>query len=86
MAAFKQKVKLVFVSYGSRERGAAGKTNVEALQKAGMKSVFYRVAGDRSRMAELAAQPVSIRAVAVPGLGRQKMPAAFFGSPVFPRR
>jgi enterochelin esterase-like enzyme/alpha-L-arabinofuranosidase len=41
MAAFKQKVKVVFVSYGSRENGAAGKTNVEALQQAGIKSVFY---------------------------------------------
>ena len=41
MAAFKEKVKVVFVSYGSRENGAAGKTNVESLQKAGVKSVFY---------------------------------------------
>jgi enterochelin esterase family protein len=39
--AFKQKVKVVFVSYGSRENGAAGKANVEALQQAGIKSVFY---------------------------------------------
>ena len=38
---FKKKVKVVFVSYGSRERGAAGKANVEALQQAGVKSVFY---------------------------------------------
>lgn len=38
---FKQKVKVVFVSYGSRENGAAGKSNVEALQQAGIKSVFY---------------------------------------------
>jgi enterochelin esterase-like enzyme len=41
MAAFKQKVKIVFVSYGSRENGATGKANAEALQKAGIKSVFY---------------------------------------------
>ena len=41
MAAFKQKVKLVFVSYGSRENGAAGKANVEALRQAGINSVFY---------------------------------------------
>jgi alpha-N-arabinofuranosidase len=41
MDAFKQKVKVVFVSYGSRENGAAGKGNVEALQQAGIKSVFY---------------------------------------------
>ena len=41
MDAFKQKVKLVFVSYGSRENGAAGKANVEALQQAGIKSVWY---------------------------------------------
>ncbi len=41
MAGFKKKVKVVFVSYGSRENGAAGKINVEALKKAGINSVFY---------------------------------------------
>ena len=41
MDAFKQKVKVVFVSYGSRENSAAGKQNVEALRQAGIKSVFY---------------------------------------------
>jgi len=39
--AFKEKIKVVFVSYGSRENGTAGKANVEALQQAGIKSVFY---------------------------------------------
>ena len=47
---FKEKVKLVFVSFGSRElenRGARGfwggdpKTNAEALQQAGINSVFF---------------------------------------------
>lgn len=51
MAAFKQKVKLVFVSYGSRElggnRGGRGpfggdpKANTEALKAAGINSYFY---------------------------------------------
>ena len=41
MAAFKQKVKIVFVSYGSRENGATGKANAESLQQAGIKSIFY---------------------------------------------
>lgn len=42
MAAFKRGVKLVFVSYGSKEAGAAtAKPNVDALQQAGIKSVFY---------------------------------------------
>jgi enterochelin esterase-like enzyme len=51
MAAFKEKVKLVFVGYGSRElanrgggRGAFGgdpKANTEALKAAGVNSVFY---------------------------------------------
>ena len=41
LADFKKKVRLVFVSYGSRENGAAGKTNVEALKQAGINSVFY---------------------------------------------
>jgi enterochelin esterase-like enzyme len=41
MADFKKKVKLLFVGYGSRENGAAGKTNVEELKKAGVNAVFY---------------------------------------------
>src|SRR5512133_4228641 len=52
MAAFKQKVKVVFVSYGSRElggnrgggRGGFGgdpKANTEALKAAGINSYFY---------------------------------------------
>jgi enterochelin esterase-like enzyme len=45
LAAFKNKNKLVFVSYGSRElgnnRGGDPKANVEALKLAGVNSVFY---------------------------------------------
>ena len=41
VADFKKKVKLVFVSYGSRENGAAGKTAVEEMNKAGINAVFY---------------------------------------------
>jgi enterochelin esterase-like enzyme len=41
MPAFKEKVKVVFVSYGSRENGASGRANVEALKQAGINSVFY---------------------------------------------
>jgi len=51
MAAFKQKVKLVFVGYGSRENRAgpaagrssleAARATVEAMQQAGVKSVYY---------------------------------------------
>ncbi len=39
--AFKQKVKLVFVSYGGREKGAAAKANQEALAKLGIQAVYY---------------------------------------------
>jgi enterochelin esterase-like enzyme len=41
--AFNKKVKLLFVSYGSREAGGASsaKANQEALQKLGVKSVYY---------------------------------------------
>lgn len=39
--AFKQKIKIVFVSYGSRENGTASKSNVAALEQAGIKSVYY---------------------------------------------
>jgi enterochelin esterase-like enzyme len=47
MAAFKQKVKVVFVSYGSREvaggrgMGANGKANADALKEAGINSHYY---------------------------------------------
>lgn len=42
MAAFKRGVKLVFVSYGSKEGGATtAKPNVDALQQDGIKSIFY---------------------------------------------
>jgi enterochelin esterase-like enzyme len=48
MAAFKEKVKLVFVSYGSRElggdrtnRGGDPKANTEALKAAGINAHFY---------------------------------------------
>ena len=40
-AAFKQKVKVLFVSYGSKERTAAAKANHEALEKKGIKNVYY---------------------------------------------
>ena len=45
MDAFKQKAKLVFVSYGSRElggnRGGDPKANIEALRAAGINTQFY---------------------------------------------
>jgi enterochelin esterase-like enzyme len=41
MATFKQKVKVVFVSYGSRENGATGRAAVEELKQAGVNSFFY---------------------------------------------
>ena len=47
MAAFKDKVKLVFISYGSRELGSGSRfggdpqANVAALKEAGINSVFY---------------------------------------------
>jgi enterochelin esterase family protein len=41
-AAFKQKVKVVFCSFGGRERGAASaKANADALQEAGINSHYY---------------------------------------------
>jgi enterochelin esterase-like enzyme len=41
ITVFKQQVKLVFVSYGSRENGAAGKADVAALKEAGVHSFYY---------------------------------------------
>jgi enterochelin esterase family protein len=42
MAAFKQKVKVVFCSFGGRERGAASaKANADALKQAGVNSHYY---------------------------------------------
>lgn len=40
-AAFKQKVKVLFVSYGSRENTAAAKANHEALEKLGITNTYY---------------------------------------------
>jgi enterochelin esterase-like enzyme len=40
-AAFKKKVKVLFVSYGSKERTAAAKANHEALEKLGIKNTYY---------------------------------------------
>ncbi len=46
MPTFKKKTKLVFVSYGSKENGAAAaKTNVQALKQAGINSVYYESPG-----------------------------------------
>jgi enterochelin esterase-like enzyme len=42
MAVFKEKVKVVFCSFGSRERGSAGaKANADALKQAGVNSFYY---------------------------------------------
>jgi enterochelin esterase family protein len=42
MATFKQKVEVVFCSFGSRERGAASaKANAEALKQEGINSYYY---------------------------------------------
>jgi enterochelin esterase family protein len=40
-AAFKEKVKVLFVSYGSKENTAAAKANHEALEKLGIKNTYY---------------------------------------------
>jgi enterochelin esterase-like enzyme len=40
-AAFKQKVKVVFVSYGSKEKTATATANHEALEKLGIRNVYY---------------------------------------------
>jgi enterochelin esterase-like enzyme len=42
--AFKKKVKLVFVSYGSREKTETAKANHAALEKLGIKSIYYESA------------------------------------------
>ena len=39
--AFKQKVKVLFVSYGGREKGETAKANREALEKMGIRSIYY---------------------------------------------
>ncbi len=41
MDAFKKQVKLVFVSFGSRENGTMAKGSVDALKAAGVNSVWY---------------------------------------------
>ena len=41
LTAFKQNVKLVFISYGSRENGTDGRKNATALKDLGVNCVFY---------------------------------------------
>ena len=69
MDAFKQKNKLVFVSYGSRElgnnRGGDPKAATEELRQSGVNSVFYVSPGHGPRMAILAAQPARVCAAGV---------------------
>jgi enterochelin esterase family protein len=43
--AFKKKVKLVFVSYGGKEKTETAKANHAALEKLGVKSVYYESPG-----------------------------------------
>ena len=38
---FKQKVKVLFVSYGSRENTTAAKANHDVLEQAGIKNTYY---------------------------------------------
>ena len=40
-AAFRQKVKVVFVSYGGKENTATAKANHEALEKLGIRNTYY---------------------------------------------
>ena len=68
MDAFKQQVKLVFVSYGSRENGAAGKAGCCRIATGRCQERFLRIPADRPRMAVLAAQPLPIRTFAFSGL------------------
>ena len=81
MAAFKQKVKVVFVSYGSRElvaiaaaavRGFGGdpKANIRSAQSGRHEQLLLCVSRHGARVAVLAAQPASIRPAAVPGPSR----------------
>ena len=47
---------------------AAAKANREALEKLGIKNAYYESPEHGPRVAELAAEPVPVRAAAVPGL------------------
>ena len=68
-AAFKKKVKLVFVSYGSKETASRDRQGQpRGAGEAGHQERLLRVPGDGPRVAELAAEPVPVRAAAVPGL------------------
>ena len=77
MAAFKQKIKLVFVSFGSREVDPANprrggpfggdpKANTDALKEAGLNTHYYISPQTGARMAVLAEKPSRIRPAAVP--------------------
>lgn len=64
MATYRQKVKLVFVSYGSRENGVAAKANVEALREAASIASFTNLRIPLTN-ADVAAKPLSICTTAV---------------------
>jgi hypothetical protein len=77
MAAFKQKVKVLFVSYGSRELsgnrpgfGGDPKANTGSPQGRGREHLLLCVSGHGSRVAILATQSASVCATAVPGPSR----------------
>ena len=84
---FKEKVKLVFVSYGSREiganrgggrgpgaaRGFGGdpQASIDALKTAGINAALLRFSADGTRVPELATEPARVRPAAVQGQGRR---------------
>ena len=41
MEAFKQKVKVVFFSFGGREHGSQAKADAEALNQSGVNAIYY---------------------------------------------
>ncbi len=86
--AFKEKIKLLFVSFGSRELenrdrpgrprfGGDPKANTSCAQGGRDQHPLLRLARHRPRVADLAAQPVSVRPARVQGLG----PSSLDGAP-----
>ena len=68
MDAFKQKVKIVFMSFGSREGGAAASQDcLRRSTTGGSQECLLCLPGLSTRFCDLETEPVSVRTAAVPG-------------------
>ena len=71
-SAFKQKVKVLFVSYGSKENTAAAKANHEALEKMGIKNTYYESPNTAHEWQSWRRSLYQLAPLTVPGIARSE--------------